>query len=127
MVRRSSATERTIMPRVVVLLIDDDESAQSLQETPPQGAHVIGVFRVPTKFCECSDILIKDGLIKPGEFVRSAKFGWYIHRKCHFPYKGHLHYPKNQLLETRIREGQNLSLTMRFPYDVNNPYTPFGR
>lgn len=109
------------MGKYVMLEIDDEQCAQELIANPPQGTKVIGSFMKPTLFCACTDILIKDGLVKPGQFVRGAKYGLYIHRKCNKPYAGHTHYPKNLLLDVKPREGQGLTVTM------NHPYTPYKR
>jgi len=111
------------MGKYIVLKIDDDECVQSLLNEPPQGAEVIGSFMMPTQFCNCTDILIKDDLVKPGEFVRGKKFGLYVHKKCKLPRAGHSHYMKNLLLETHAREGFGLTVTMTHPY---TPYKKFG-
>lgn len=112
------------MGKYIVLKVDSDVLAQDILNEPPYQAEVIGVFMMPTKFCTCTDILSRDGIIKPGQFIRGTRFGLYVHKTCKMPRAGHTHYMKNLLLDTKLRERYGMAVTMVHPY---TSYIPFNR
>jgi hypothetical protein len=113
------------MARMILLHIDDNECADAILNTPPQGSRVIGLYFAPTQFCECASVPTKDGYLVNSAFPRGAKYGLYIHNVCHKPYRGSHHSPQNLLVERKYARS-NLSLGIKFPYDPAVPYDPFG-
>jgi hypothetical protein len=106
------------MAKYVVLAFDNDEEADSFSSTiinagpAPEGSHqslnVVGVFKRPTLFCECTT--------KDDKSVRGAKWGWWLHKACGKPKRGMTHHPWNLLhpgakltdnLYIGVREGGN--------------------
>jgi hypothetical protein len=109
------------MPRIITLYISDNADAQAILDKPPQGAVPIGLYVVPTQFCECTILAQKDGYLLNKQFARSKKYGWYLHRTCSKPGRGHIQYPKNQLVEEGFRVVSKMGMTIRFPYDPADP------
>lgn len=115
------------MARMIVLMVEDDEAIKNVLDKPPQGSTVVGSFFIPSMYCECNNLLHKDGILLNKQFTRGSKYGLYVHKDCKKPVAGHSHYPNNQLVPDRVHEGRNLSLHVRYPYDPDKPYKPFGR
>lgn len=83
------------MSKYVLLQFDDDADADAVIKYADQGLilsadgglqhHtplVRGVWRKPTKFCECR------GDKKNRGFRRGQKYGWWVHSKCGKPSQG---------------------------------------
>lgn len=86
------------MPRFVVVRIDDNEVADAFISEPMEGISFVGMFGIPTKFCEC-----EHSLIKPRKILRGSKMGWWVHKDCAKPVKDSYQHPRN-LLDPDKRE-----------------------
>lgn len=80
--------------RYVVLAIEDNDIAQQLCDEVaessskgmpfvPQGASVIGMFAVPTKYCDPSDG--HRGKKTEAGWTRGKKYGWWVCGACKKP------------------------------------------
>jgi len=84
--------------RYVLIEFDNDAEADSFvvtingTDSPFIGTatmRAIGVYQKPTMFCECPGV--------DDTSVRGAKHGWWLHRKCGKPKRGHVQHPLNKL------------------------------
>lgn len=75
------------MAKYVLLAFDSDTEANEFVEavqdrTSREEFTVRGVWKKPTKFCECTS-----GNIKQRGWTRGKKFGWWVCDRCHKPSK----------------------------------------
>lgn len=64
----------------VLLSFDDDGDAKAFIENIIKNVSVRGVFKQPTKFCECQNNSLG--------FTRGAKYGWWVCARCGYPSRG---------------------------------------
>lgn len=74
------------MPRLVLVYMEDNNDADRMvadltELKVPYDPQVIGMYMVPTKFCECPEITESKA-----RSVEGSKFGLRIHRACGLPY-----------------------------------------
>jgi len=102
------------MARFIVLRVEDNARAEELARqlvtdggvttyaSPADDlpevleASVVGLFAIPTKFCECTEP--DEGLLASmggRRITRGEKLGWWIHRGCGRPIKGSWQSPRN--------------------------------
>src|SRR5689334_9902659 len=88
------------MAKYVVVAFDIDTEADAFIETMNAATitmednggatvEVVGVFKKPTLFCECTN--------RGDKSVRGAKWGWWLHKDCGKPKRGNIHHPWNLL------------------------------
>lgn len=104
------------MAKYVLLQFDDDEEADEFVKGAQEVGYalsasekssmwksffiVVGVFKKPTLFCDCTG--------KDDKSARGTKWGWWLHKACGKPKRGMTHHPWNLL-----HPGEKLT---------NNPY-----
>jgi hypothetical protein len=129
------------MARMVVLYFEDNNIAQEFVDaavdhvvvgsysndvedyTSTYGVKVIGLYAIPTKFCDCEENYKRTGKGLTGYLVaRGEKFGWRIHAACHYALRGY-QVAKNLIPEekrSRIMYSNVMSISMY----KDNKYQP---
>jgi hypothetical protein len=79
----------------VVVEFDDDAEAGAFAATLGEGSdasvRIVGLYKKPSKFCECA---------APSEkSVMGTKYGWWVCKVCFRPQKGVWQVPRNLLRE----------------------------
>jgi len=78
-------------PAAVLVQFDNHETAEAFVakingtleyiEDSPRGFRVVGLWRLPTVFCECDN----SSRMKMKAYARGQKFGWWVHTACGRP------------------------------------------
>lgn len=109
------------MASYVLVEFDNDDQAQKLidQLETKESMRAVGLFRKPTKFCECPPLF---GSQQSSEITRGDRFGWWVHRACRRARKAPQS-PRN-LLEPIDRPARDrdifLHLTPNYPIQVHH-------
>ena len=107
------------MSMYVLVEFDNDDQAQRLVDAMQgkKAFRVVGLFKKPTKFCECPPMT---DLQQSREVALGERFGWRVHRKCRRARKAP-QAPRN-LLESGPQSKHDffLHLTPNYPLQVHN-------
>jgi hypothetical protein len=55
---------------------------EALPEDPPRKIRAVGIWKIPTKHCECSTQGVKMNI---SGYTRGKKYGWWVHNICGRP------------------------------------------
>ena len=96
--------------RLVVLYVDENEVAEGFALEGDAimsgvGHQVVGLYAVPTKFCDCMNQGLRTGF----KIAMGQKYGWRIHRACGLPVPGN-QCAKNLLEGAEWPEGSILNM-----------------